>query len=190
MYNKCLLSKLAKSNCSPSRLRDFFWHFYKSNGNHSRPTSAEAAWRRKSLQCASDIRSNLYLVCMFLHPCPSLAPTEQRENQQAKALHAGAAFPSDVRTDVLKYSYLPKSGGKRDPQSIFGGAEWVLARCQSRWEGSSFCTEFWAQTRAKDWGGSMTCFSRLWSPFCSSNDLCQCIGLENPKHPEGWCPPH
>lgn len=135
MYNKCLLSKLAKSNCSPSRLRGFFWHFYKSNGNHSRPTSAEAAWRRKSLQCASDIRSDLYLVCIFLHPRPSLAPTEQRENQQAKALHAGAAFPSDVRTDVLKYSCLPKSSGKRDPQSIFGGAEWVLARCQSRCEG-------------------------------------------------------
>lgn len=65
----------------------------------------------------------------------AFAPTEQRENQQAKALHAAAAFPSDVRTDMLKYSYLPKSGGKRDPQSIFGGAEWVLTRCQSRCEG-------------------------------------------------------
>jgi len=37
-----------------------------------------------------------------VHPRLSLPPTDQRENPQAKALYAGAAFTSDVRIDVLK----------------------------------------------------------------------------------------
>lgn len=49
MYKECLLSKLANSNYSPSRLWRFFWHFYKSNGNLHSPAPAQAAWGGKSL---------------------------------------------------------------------------------------------------------------------------------------------
>lgn len=140
MYSKCLLSKLAKSNYSPSRLRGVFWHFYKSNGNHSRPAPAEAVWGMKSLWCASAFRGSPYLVCTCMHPRPSLASTDQKENQEAKAFHMGAAFPCDVRTDVLKDCESLKPGGQREPQSTFDGGGWVLAGCQLQLkrEGSSF----------------------------------------------------
>lgn len=69
-----------------------------------------------------------------MHSRPSLTPADRRENPQAKALHAGAASPCDVRIDVLKDSEPLESGGKRDPQSTFDGAGWVLVRYQSQCE--------------------------------------------------------
>lgn len=108
MYNKCLLCKLA-NYCLIILPADYggggvcvCWHFYKSNGNHSRPTPAEAAWGRKSLWCAADFRGSPYLACTCMNPRPSFTPTHRRKNPQAKALHTRAAFPGDVRIDVLK----------------------------------------------------------------------------------------
>lgn len=98
------------------------WHFYKSNGNHSRPIPAEAAWGRKSLWCASDSRGSPYLAFTCTNPRPSFTPTHRRKNPQAKDLHARAAFPGDVRINALKDCESLKSGGRKDPQSIFDGA--------------------------------------------------------------------
>lgn len=113
----------------PADCGGFFWHFYKSNGNLPSSAPAEVAWAGRSLWCASASWDSPAL-CACAH-------THIQHSQIEGKIHLLKAgmqgLHSSVMTALMCYNTESlKSGVRRDPQWIFGGAA-LSQRCQSQW---------------------------------------------------------
>lgn len=103
----------------PADCGGFFWHFYKSNGNLPSSAPAEVAWAGRSLWCASASWDSPAL-CACAH-------THIQHSQIEGKIHLLKAgmqgLHSSVMTALMCYNTESlKSGIRRDPQCIFGGA--------------------------------------------------------------------